>query len=151
MQLKEHMAQQPGKDNLTWGEYIKKQCSEQKHDLDIIPNCLIKQRIAWQISSITTISHLGIEEEYMVIDPETRELKSHEQRLCRGQKIIKDKVKAEMHQAVVEVGTDICKDIDEALKDVSILRKTISADRRRAWVLRWAHRAHIPSVIGKAS
>jgi carboxylate-amine ligase len=25
-----------------------------------------------------------------------------------GQKLIKDKVKAEMHQAVVEVGTDIC-------------------------------------------
>lgn len=36
-----------------------------------------------------------------------------------------DKVKAEMHQAVVEVGTDICVDIDEAFKDVSVLRKTI--------------------------
>ena len=59
---------------------------------------------------------LGIEEEYMVIDPETRELKSHEQKIVQeGQKVIKDKVKAEMHQAVVEVGTDICQDIDEAL------------------------------------
>ncbi|MEO8116495.1 MAG: glutamate-cysteine ligase family protein, partial [Bacteroidota bacterium] len=56
---------------------------------------------------------LGVEEEYMVIDPETRELKSHEQKIVtEGQKIIKDKVKAEMHQAVVEVGTDICNDID---------------------------------------
>src|SRR5215218_5413820 len=71
---------------------------------------------------------LGVEEEYMVIDPESRELKSHEQKIVtEGQKVIKDKVKAEMHQAVVEVGTDICKDIDEAYKDVSILRKTISA------------------------
>lgn len=70
---------------------------------------------------------LGIEEEYMVIDPETRELKSHDQKLVlEGQKIIKDKVKAEMHQAVVEVGTDICRDIDEALEDVATLRKTIS-------------------------
>jgi glutamate---cysteine ligase / carboxylate-amine ligase len=43
-----------------------------------------------------------------------------------GQKMIKDKVKAEMHQAVVEVGTDICKDIDEAWQDVTTLRKTIS-------------------------
>ena len=52
---------------------------------------------------------LGIEEEYMVVDPETRELKSHEQNIVmEGQKVIKDKVKAEMHQAVVEVGTDIC-------------------------------------------
>ncbi|MGZ8545507.1 MAG: glutamate-cysteine ligase family protein, partial [Flavisolibacter sp.] len=70
---------------------------------------------------------LGIEEEYMVIDPQTRELKSHEQKIVQeGQKIIRDKVKAEMHQAVVEVGTDICNNVDEAHKDVSILRKTIS-------------------------
>jgi carboxylate-amine ligase len=70
---------------------------------------------------------LGIEEEYMVLDPQTRELKSHEQKIVtEGQKVIKDKVKAEMHQAVVEVGTDICQNIDEAFKDVSILRKTIA-------------------------
>lgn len=70
---------------------------------------------------------LGIEEEYMVLDPETRELKSHEQRIVQeGEKVIKDKVKAEMHQAVVEVGTDICQDIDEAYMDVATLRKTIS-------------------------
>ena len=69
---------------------------------------------------------LGVEEEYMVLDPFTYELKSHEQRIVQeGQKTIKDKVKAEMHQAVVEVGTDICQDIDEAHKDVSLLRKTI--------------------------
>lgn len=70
---------------------------------------------------------LGIEEEYMVIDPETRELKSHEQKIVHeGEKVIKDKVKAEMHQAVVEVGTDICQNIDEAFMDVATLRKTIS-------------------------
>ena len=70
---------------------------------------------------------LGIEEEYMVIDPISRELKSHEQRIVtEGQKMIKDKVKAEMHQAVVEVGTDICRDIHEARKDISTLRKTIA-------------------------
>lgn len=70
---------------------------------------------------------LGVEEEYMVLDPRTHELKSHEQKIVHeGQKIIKDKVKAEMHQAVVEVGTDICQDIEEAYKDVALLRKTIS-------------------------
>src|SRR6187549_980625 len=72
-------------------------------------------------------STVGVEEEYMVIDPETRELKSHDQKIVQeGQKVIKDKVKAEMHQAVVEVGTDICQDIDEAMMDVATLRKTIS-------------------------
>ncbi len=80
---------------------------------------------------------LGIEEEYMVIDPETRELKSHQQKIVtEGQKVIKDKVKAEMHQAVVEVGTDICADVDEAFNDVSVLRRTISgiADQLGFWM-----------------
>jgi carboxylate-amine ligase len=70
---------------------------------------------------------LGVEEEYMVLDPHTRELKSHEQRIVQeGQKILKDKVKAEMHQAVVEVGTDICANIEEAFKDVASLRGNIA-------------------------
>lgn len=70
---------------------------------------------------------LGVEEEYMVMDPHTRELKSHEQLIVtEGHKLIKDKIKAEMHQAVVEVGTDICNDIDEAWHDVANLRKTVS-------------------------
>lgn len=80
---------------------------------------------------------IGVEEEYMVIDPKTRELRSHEQRIVQeGQKVIKDKVKAEMHQAVVEVGTDICNDVDEAFMDVSALRRTISgiADELGLWV-----------------
>ena len=70
---------------------------------------------------------LGVEEEYMVIDPVTMELKSHEQKIVtEGQKLLKDKVKAEMHQAVVEVGTDICADVDEAFADVSGLRGNIA-------------------------
>lgn len=70
---------------------------------------------------------LGVEEEYMVLDPQTLELKSHEQKIVHeGQKVIRDKVKAEMHQAVVEVGTDICQDVDEAFSDIANLRKTIS-------------------------
>jgi glutamate---cysteine ligase / carboxylate-amine ligase len=69
---------------------------------------------------------LGVEEEYMVLDPLSKELKSHNQKIViEGQKLIKDKVKAEMHQAVVEVGTDICNNVDEAYKDVATLRKTI--------------------------
>ena len=80
---------------------------------------------------------IGIEEEYMVLDPVSRELKSHEQKIVQeGQKIFKDKVKAEMHQAVVEVGSDICKDVDEAFTDVANMRKSIStiADDLSLWV-----------------
>lgn len=63
----------------------------------------------------------------MVIDPSTKELQSHEQRIVlEGQKIFNQKVKAEMHQAVVEVGTDICANVEEAYKDVAHLRKSIA-------------------------
>ena len=70
---------------------------------------------------------IGVEEEYMVIDPVTRELKSHDQKIVDiAGEILKDSVKAEMHQAVVEVGTGICKDVQEAHEDIRKLRKTVS-------------------------
>jgi carboxylate-amine ligase len=70
---------------------------------------------------------LGVEEEFMVIDPVTRELVSHEQKIVEAaQKIHEDQVKAEMHQAVVEVGTHICKNTDEARSEVIKLRKTVA-------------------------
>ncbi len=70
---------------------------------------------------------LGVEEEYMVIDPKTRELTSHDQKIVeRASYIVKDSVKAEMHQAVVEVGTGICKNVDEARNDITNLRKLVS-------------------------
>jgi carboxylate-amine ligase len=71
---------------------------------------------------------LGIEEEYQVIDPNTLELTSHEQRIVQeADKVMKDQVKAEMHQAVVEVGTKICKDITDAREQVSFLRKNVTS------------------------
>jgi carboxylate-amine ligase len=70
---------------------------------------------------------LGVEEEYMVIDPNTRELKSHDQKIVEvASQVLKDHVKAEMHQAVVEVGTSICKNAEEAREDISRLRKYVS-------------------------
>ncbi|MCC7224725.1 MAG: carboxylate-amine ligase [Chitinophagales bacterium] len=70
---------------------------------------------------------LGIEEEFQVIDPQTRELRSHEQRLVEdGKQILKnDQIKAEMHQAVVEVGTNICQDIQDARRQVTELRRIV--------------------------
>jgi carboxylate-amine ligase len=69
---------------------------------------------------------LGIEEEYQVIDPKTLELTSHRQKIVEeANKVMKDQVKAEMHQAVVEVGTKICKDINDAREQLTFLRKNI--------------------------
>ncbi|MFN8355983.1 MAG: carboxylate-amine ligase [Spirosomataceae bacterium] len=69
---------------------------------------------------------LGIEEEFQTIDPVTRELRSHMSKIVEGgQIILQERVKAEMHQAVVEVGTNICRNIDEARQEVTFLRKQI--------------------------
>jgi carboxylate-amine ligase len=70
---------------------------------------------------------LGVEEEYMVIHPETRELTSHDQKIVElAGRLLDDQVKAEMHQAVVEVGTGICNNVEEARKDLGNLRKAVS-------------------------
>ena len=69
---------------------------------------------------------LGIEEEFQTIDPDTRELRSHMSKIVEGGKItLHEQVKAEMHQAVVEVGTNICRDIHEARREVEFLRREI--------------------------
>jgi carboxylate-amine ligase len=70
---------------------------------------------------------IGIEEEFQVIDPETRQLRSHMHQIVEGGKVIlKEQVKAEMHQSVVEVGTNICKNIKEAKAEVIYLRKMVA-------------------------
>ncbi|HCX76869.1 MAG TPA: carboxylate-amine ligase, partial [Algoriphagus sp.] len=70
---------------------------------------------------------LGVEEEYQIIDPKTRDLRSHMSKIVDGGKIVlREQVKAEMHQSVVEVGTNICKNVGEARKEVSYLRNKIS-------------------------
>src|SRR5262247_907845 len=69
---------------------------------------------------------LGIEEEFQIIDPETRELRSHIQEiLADGKMILKEQVKPEMHQSVVELGTDICKDARDARRAVVYLRSEL--------------------------
>ena len=53
---------------------------------------------------------LGVEEEYMVMDPDTRELKSHEQRIVQeGQKIIKDNRDYKEGGLLVGVGLTLTK------------------------------------------
>jgi len=52
---------------------------------------------------------LGIEEEYQIIDPETRELKSYITEILQGDKVILDEVKPELHQSMVEIGSKVCR------------------------------------------
>ena len=71
---------------------------------------------------------LGVEEEFQIVDPQTRELRSHIQALLEGGKrVLQERVKPELHQSVVETGTGICKDVGEVRVDVRSLRAEIAA------------------------
>jgi len=70
---------------------------------------------------------IGIEEEFQILDPETRELRSHIQQILEdGKSILKESAKPEMHQSVVEMGTGVCGDIKQARKEVNELRKNLT-------------------------
>src|SRR5262245_1411758 len=69
---------------------------------------------------------IGIEEEYQIIDPETRELRSYiTQILEEGRLILREQVKPELHQSVVEVGTEVCKSPADARAELVRLRSGI--------------------------
>src|SRR5258707_15783647 len=69
---------------------------------------------------------LGIEEEFQVVDPETRELRSHiSEMFAEGEKRLKDEIKREMHEAVIEGGTPICTDVRHGRREVTRLRREI--------------------------
>jgi carboxylate-amine ligase len=70
---------------------------------------------------------LGIEEEFQIVDPETRELKSHvSEILDEGKLLLGEKIKPEMIQSMIEVGTGVCANIQEAREDITKLRCIIS-------------------------
>jgi glutamate---cysteine ligase / carboxylate-amine ligase len=70
---------------------------------------------------------LGIEEEFQIVDPKTRELRSHvSEFLEEGKMILGEQIKPEMIQSMIEVGTGVCKNIQEARADITRLRSIIS-------------------------
>ncbi len=71
---------------------------------------------------------LGIEEEFQIVDPETRELRSHvAEILDEGRMLLGEQIKPEMIQSQIEVGTGVCKNIQEARADISNLRGIIAS------------------------
>ncbi|TMF65699.1 MAG: carboxylate-amine ligase [Chloroflexi bacterium] len=69
---------------------------------------------------------IGVEEEYQIIDA-SGQLHSHiDTLLAAAAPKLGDKVKREMMQSVVEVGTTICENVDEARYQLGEMRHTLS-------------------------
>src|SRR2546421_2145064 len=70
---------------------------------------------------------LGIEEEFQIVDPQSRELRSHvSEFLEEGKMLLGEQIKPEMIQSMIEVGTGVCQNIQEARADITRLRSIIS-------------------------
>lgn len=69
---------------------------------------------------------IGIEEEYQIIDPQTRELRSYISEILEaGRLILREQVKPELHQSIVEVGSSVCQTPAELRTELTRLRRTI--------------------------
>lgn len=69
---------------------------------------------------------LGIEEEFQILDSDSLKLHSQMSKIIDGGKVfLKERIKEEMHQSMVEMGTNICENINEARDEVSYLRQQI--------------------------
>ena len=71
---------------------------------------------------------IGIEEEYQIIEPETGELSSYVTQILEAGKMqLQERVKPEMLQSVIEVGTNVCHTAEEAQRDLAQLRSAIAS------------------------
>ncbi|MEO6048085.1 MAG: carboxylate-amine ligase [Candidatus Kapaibacterium sp.] len=70
---------------------------------------------------------LGVEEEYMVIDPKTRELKSHLEfeLLSKGRAVLEEQVKPEMHGSMLEIGTNVCQNVEQLHGELRKIRSIV--------------------------
>lgn len=69
---------------------------------------------------------LGIEEEYQIIDAETRDLVSHVYKIIEeGKPILNESLKHEMHASAVELGTGICQNVAQVRSELKSLRKSL--------------------------
>jgi carboxylate-amine ligase len=67
---------------------------------------------------------IGIEEEYQIIDVESRDLVSHVSKIIEGGKaVLSENLKHEMHESMIEMETGICQNIQEAKAELTNLRR----------------------------
>ncbi len=71
---------------------------------------------------------IGIEEEYMVLDPQTLDLRSHigMELLSQGRLLLHEHIKPELHGSIVEIGTGVCRTIQEARQELVKIRSVVA-------------------------
>ncbi|MFD0980629.1 carboxylate-amine ligase [Tropicimonas aquimaris] len=71
---------------------------------------------------------IGIEEEYLLVDPKTRALYARppQEFMAKCQNLLGPKVVLEFLQSQVEIGTNVCGTIAEAREDLGHLRETVA-------------------------
>ncbi len=71
---------------------------------------------------------IGIEEEYQIINPETRQLTSYITQFLDGdQQILRERqIQPELHQSMVELGSNVCENIGEARSELVKMRTMIN-------------------------
>src|SRR5215211_4460276 len=72
---------------------------------------------------------IGIEEKYLLIDPETRSLAGRQPEgfMARCKEILGSRVTYEFLQSQVEIGTNVCGTVSEARAELLDLRRAIAA------------------------
>ena len=73
---------------------------------------------------------LGIEEEYQIIDPKTRELRSYITEILEGDSLLMGEIKPELHQSMVEIGTKVCRSPAETMRRGTRRRSSSSTTAR---------------------
>ncbi|HVF87584.1 MAG TPA: carboxylate-amine ligase [Pyrinomonadaceae bacterium] len=69
---------------------------------------------------------LGVEEEYQIIHPETRELRSRAGRILpKAQQAVGDEVQSELYLSQIEIGTPVCQTIADVRAELVRLRREL--------------------------
>jgi carboxylate-amine ligase len=82
---------------------------------------------------------LGIEEEYQIVDPETREMRSFITQFIDDGKVVmvERELKPELHQSMVELGTPVCENVAQLHEELV---------KQRTWLAKLAHQKDLEIV-----
>ena len=69
---------------------------------------------------------MGIEEEYQIVDPTSRELKQHARSVVSSaQEAVGEDAQTELYQSQIEIGTPVCHSLSEARNEIVRLRREV--------------------------